>query len=170
MWNCDLGRIKITKLRFALLQPDTTPVYSAAYQAGPKTREVEKAESDKIFAKYIIEQSLAEWAAPIILLLKKDGSFRFCVDYRKLNAVVKRDCYPIPRTEECIDLLGKATVFLALNTNKGYRQIEFDDADKDMTKFTFHHGLYCFLCLPFELRYALRTIKRTMNVIFLSVK
>lgn len=76
---------------------------------------------------------------------KKDGNTRFCVYYRKLNAVTKRDLNSIPRMDECIEFLGDATVFSMLDANRGYRQIRIDKADGDKTALTPHHRLYRFI-------------------------
>lgn len=62
----------------------------------------------------IIEPSAAEWASPVVLVRKKDGSIRFCVEYRKLNKIIVRHSYPIPKMDECIESLGDATVFITL--------------------------------------------------------
>jgi hypothetical protein len=59
----------------------------------------------------VIEPATSEWASPIVLVAKPDGSTRFCVDYRKLNAITVRDSYPLPRMYECIDSLGDAKIF-----------------------------------------------------------
>jgi hypothetical protein len=68
----------------------------------------------------VIEPSTSEWAAPIVLIPKPDGSLRFCIDYRKLNEVTLRDSYPLPRMDDCLDSLGSATIFTTLDGNSGY--------------------------------------------------
>ena len=71
----------------------------------------------------VIEKSSSPWNAPVLLVKKPDGTWRFCVDYRKLNTVTKKDCYPIPRIDETIDKLGKAKVFATLDLKSGYWQV-----------------------------------------------
>jgi hypothetical protein len=68
----------------------------------------------------VIESATSEWASPVVLVPKPDGSMRFCIDYRKLNAVSVRDSYPLPRMDEHIDSLGDASVFSTLDCNSGY--------------------------------------------------
>ena len=68
----------------------------------------------------VIKLATAEWASPVVFFPKKDGTMRFCVDYRKLNAVTVRDSYPVPRMDESIDSLGEATIFTTLDCNSGY--------------------------------------------------
>ena len=102
----------------------------------------------------VIEPVTSEWAAPVVFAPKKDGLQRFCVDYRRLNAVTVRDSYPISRMDECIDSLGDSQVFSTLDCNVGYWQIEIEEEDKDKTAFVTHHGLFRFKRMPFGLRNA----------------
>ena len=74
---------------------------------------------------------------------------RFCVDYRKLNAATVRNSHPLARMDECIDSLGDATVFTALDCNSRYWQVEIDEEDRDKTTFASHFGLYRFIRMPF---------------------
>ena len=68
----------------------------------------------------VSEPSSTEWASPVVLVLKKDGSLRLCVDYRRLNAQTTADSYPLPRIDDCIDSLGNAAVFTTLGCNSCY--------------------------------------------------
>ncbi|OWZ02372.1 Pol Polyprotein [Phytophthora megakarya] len=91
------------------------------------------------------------WGFPVVLVRKKDGEVRFCVDYRALNAVTKKDIYPLPRIDETIESLGGALLFTTLELRSGYWQIRMADADKDKTAFTTRSGLYRFVRMPFSL-------------------
>lgn len=86
-----------------------------------------------MLSENIIEPAQTEWTAPIVFVPRKYRTLGFCADYRKLNAVTKRDSYSIPHMDECIDSFGKATTFLTLDANSRYRQIKIDDTDKDKT-------------------------------------
>ena len=88
---------------------------------------------------------------PVILVPKPDGSIRFCVDYRRLNALTLRDRYPIPRMNECVDLLGNAKVFTTLNANSEFWQVPMAEEDIKKTAFTTHDGLYELGRMPFGL-------------------
>ena len=77
----------------------------------------------EMLSEGIVEPSTSEWAAPIVLVKKKDGSFRFCVDYRKLNSVSRADAYPMPRMDELIDNLGQARFVTTLDLTRGYWQV-----------------------------------------------
>ena len=76
----------------------------------------------------VIKPSSSAWASPIVLVPKKDGSARFCVDHRRLNAVTKKDVYPLPRIDDILDTLGTAKYFTSLDVASGYWQIEIDPA------------------------------------------
>lgn len=112
-----LGRISVAKHRIKLLDENTQTIHLALYWAGPKTREFEKVNIENMLRDNIIEHTQTKWAAPIVFALMKDGSLRFSVDYRRLNAANKRDLYPIPRKDECIDSLAEAAIFSTLNAN-----------------------------------------------------
>lgn len=82
-------------------------------------------------ADITIEPAQMESAAPIIYVSMEDGTVQYCANYRQLNVATMRDSYWISRMQECIEALGKATVFSTLEENSGYWQIKIDDADKD---------------------------------------
>ena len=102
-----------------------------------------------MLAAKVIEQAQSEWASPVVIVPKTDGTHRFCVDYRKLNAGTVRDTYPLPRMDEYIDSLGDAKVFTTLETMWGYWQIDIVEEDRDKTAFVCHQGLYSYLRMPF---------------------
>jgi hypothetical protein len=81
----------------------------------------------------VIEAANSEWASPVVLITKKDGSISFCVDYRKLNALTVRDSYPLPTMDEYLDSLGDAVIFLTMDCNSGYWQIPISEGDRDKT-------------------------------------
>lgn len=111
MWDGHLVRINFAKHRVKLHQPDTAPVPSAPYRAGLEIQELGKTKINKMLAENNTKSAQTTWAAPIVSILKMDKTLLYCVDYRKLNTVTKQYSFPIPRMNECIDLLGKATVF-----------------------------------------------------------
>jgi hypothetical protein len=146
------------------------PIRQHPYRSGPRMREAEQKEVDRMLAMNVIEPSASEWASPVVLVPKPDGSLRFCVDYRKLNAVTERDVYPLPRMDDCLDSLGDAKVFSTLDANSGYWQIRVSKQDQEKTSFTCHSGTYQFRRMPFGLVNAPATFQRAMDVILSPVK
>ena len=122
MWTGRLGRIELTSHRITL-KPDAVPVKQAPYRAGPRGRQNETEQVKAMLKEGVIAPSESEWASPVVLVSKSDGTLRFCVDYRRLNALTLRDSYPIPRMDECMDSLGEARIFTTLDANCGYWQI-----------------------------------------------
>jgi RNase H-like domain found in reverse transcriptase/Reverse transcriptase (RNA-dependent DNA polymerase) len=118
-----------------------------------------------MLAEDIIEPATSKWPSPVVLVPKRDGGMRFCVDYRKLNNVTERDVYPLPRLDECIDSLGDSVVFSTLDANSGYWQVSMHPNDRDKTTFACHVGTYRFKRMPFGLRNAPSTVQRTLDVI-----
>jgi hypothetical protein len=90
----------------------------------------------------VIEPASGPWWAPIVLILKPDGSIRFCVDYRKLNDVSVNDSYALPRIDDCLDSLGSARYFTTLDANSGYWKINVAPEDRERTAFTSRRGLF----------------------------
>ena len=113
----------------------------------------------------VIEPSQSEWALPPVLVRNKDGSWRYCIDIRGLNAVTTRDAYPLPLIGECIDSLADMLWYSALDINSGYWQIPRAEEDKENTAFITKYGLFHFLRMPFGLSNALATFQRTMNLV-----
>lgn len=169
MWDGHLGSVSGACHSFRL-KADSQPVQAVPYRAGPKMREHEKAEIDKMLKAKVIEPSTSEWASPIVFAPKKDGTLRFCIDYRKLNAMTIRDSYPIPWMDECIDSLRNAAVFSTLDANWGYWQVPIRPDHRPNTSFTSHFGLYQFLRMPFGLKNAPATFQRLMDRILGSVR
>ena len=134
-------------------------------------RDVEKQEVEKMLDRGVIEPSDSPWSSPIVLVSKKDGSTRFCIDYRKLNEVTVKDAYPIPRVDDCLDSLSGSKWFNCMDLCSGFWQIEMDDEDKLKTAFsTSSQGLFHFRVMPFGLVNAPSTFQRLMENVLRGIQ
>ena len=130
---------------------DAKPVKLPPYRLPHAYREQVRKELDEMLDSGIIEKSTSEWASPIVLVKKKDGTLRMCVDYRRLNSVSQVDAYPMPRIDDLIDGLGQARFISTLDLTKGYWQMPVAEEDRHKTAFTTPIGLFQFRVMPFGL-------------------
>jgi len=112
----------------------------------------------------VVEPSCSPWTSNIVVVSKKDESLRFCVDYRKLNSVTRRDAYPLPRIDSCLDVLSGAQFFSAFDLRSSYHQVPMDMKDADKMTFIVRTGTYRFRRIPFGLCNAGSTFQRVMDL------
>eukprot|EP00731_Ephydatia_muelleri_P031156 Em0022g670a len=112
---------------------------------------------------------LSPWSSPDVLARKKDGSHRFCIDYRSLNAVTKPDSYPIPRIDDLLDQLGHSKFFSTLDLAAGYWQIKMHLGSREKTAFATPQGLFEFMVMPFGLTNVPATFQRLMQKVLMGL-
>ena len=174
-------RDEVTKLiqEFIHLFPDTpkrttavmhdvdvgsaSPCKQHPYRVNPlKLLHLQK-EIDYMLENDLIEPSNSNWSSPCLLVPKPDGSYRFCTDFRKLNAVTKNDSFPIPRIDDCIDKIGHAKFVSKLDLLKGYWQVPLTEQAKKLSAFVTPTGLYQYQVMPFGMKNAPATFQRLIN-------
>jgi hypothetical protein len=120
--------------------------------------------------KGLIEPSDSPWASPVVLVTKKDGKKRLCLDYRRLNEVSVKDAYPLPRIDDSLDALGEAKYFSTLDLASGYWQVELDSDAREKSVFVTTSGLYAWNVLPFGLCNAPSTFERLMDSVLAGLR
>ena len=118
----------------------------------------------------IISPSKSPWASPIVLVNKKDGTTRFCIDYRKVNSVTHKDAYPLPRVDDTLDTLSVSNWFSTIDLKSGYWKVEMAPEDREKTAFCTQEGLFEFNVMPFGLCNAPATFQRLMDCVLAGLQ
>ncbi len=129
------------------------------------TQAVLQQEVSKLLDHNIIEESHSPWSAPVVLVREKDGTHRFCVDYRHLNDVTIKDSHPLPRVDDTLDRLSGARVFSTIDLTAGYWQIPLNPNDKEKTAFSIGTGLNQCRMMPMGLSNAPPSFQRLMELV-----
>jgi hypothetical protein len=147
---------------------DHAPIRLRPYRVPQAMQSQIKNEISKMIEGGIIEPAESPWCAPLVPVVKKDGQLRLCVDYRRLNAITRKDSYPLPLIDEILDALGGCQVYSTLDARSGYWQVPLaTEEDKDKTAFVIPGGgHYRFKVMPFGLCNASSTFQRMMEKVF----
>lgn len=154
--NCDI-------VRHAINLKDPSPIKQVPRRIPFQMRDEVNKIIEEMKEQGVIEESKSPWVSPAVLVRKKDGTIRFCVDFRKLNDVTKKDSYPLPRIDDILDQLSGNSWFSTLDLKSGYWQIKIRSEDREKTAFSIGSGLWQFTVMPFGLCNAPATFERLME-------
>lgn len=124
------------------------PIYTKQYAASEKDQLLKQEETKKLLERGQIEESTSPWSSPVVLVKKKDKTIRFCIDYRRLNAITVKDAFPLPRIDEIFDQLSQAIYFTKFDFKSGYFQVPLSEEDRPKTAFSTRDNHYQFTVLP----------------------
>ena len=159
--DTDLGRTHLLEHRIET--KDHPPISQKPYPVPHSLRGIIKEHIDKMLKQGVIRPSFSPWASPVVLVKKKEGTLRFCIDFRKLNAVTVKDTYPLPRIDDILTTLNKTQYYTSLDLQSGYWQVPVLEKDIPKTAFITFGGLWEFVTLPFGLCNAPSLFQRLME-------
>ncbi|CAF0917660.1 unnamed protein product [Rotaria sordida] len=146
------------------------PIHSRVYRTDPiKQQHISTIINDMLKSGQI-QKSYSSWSSPVILVKKKDGTYRFVIDYRQLNNITERDSYPLPRIEETLNRLNGNNYFSKLDLKTGYHQIPIHSSDKEKTTFVTYNGMFQFNVMPQGLKNAPSSFQRIMYELLVNTR
>ena len=147
------------------LLPEAKPFRDPYRRFIPAKKEAVDEQVDALLKDDICEESKSPYSSAVVLVKKGDGTWRFCVDFRKLNAITKKDAYPLPRIDETLEKMGNALYFTSLDMGSAFWQIELTKRAKELTAFVTSKGQFQWNRMPFGLCNATATFQRMMTKI-----
>jgi len=149
------------------MQDDAKLVQQLARRLNPTMREIVNEEIQKLFkVRFFYPIFDSEWVSPLVVVLKKNGKWRICIDYRELNKATRKDHFPLPYIDQVLDNLSSNKYFSFLYGFNGYNQIQVSQSNQDKTTFTCILGTYAYKVLPFGLCNAPTIFQRAILNIF----
>ena len=168
-WTCLFNRdglcIPTKVVSHKIETGDATPIIRPAYRVSPMMADIQKAQIEDMLKRGIVRRSDAPWRSALVMIPKKDGSYRMCVDYRPLNAVTKTNALVLPRVDDCLETVSGHSYYSTLDLFSGFWQVPMYEPDIEKTTFTTcHFGSYSFNVMPFGLKNAPATFHNLMNM------
>ncbi|GJV10246.1 putative reverse transcriptase domain-containing protein [Tanacetum coccineum] len=147
----------------SVILPGAAPVARAPYRLAPSEMKELSEQLKELLEKGFIRPSSSPWGAPVLFVKKKDGSFRMCIDYRKLNKLTVKNRYPLLRIDDLFDQLQGSSVYSKIDLRSGYHQLRIREEDIPITAFRMRYGHYEFQVIPFGLTNAPAVFMDLMN-------
>lgn len=166
MKNYEPVKTRETGIKMTITVKDDEPIYQKARRLSPFEKEEVDKHVKQWLANSIVQPSLSDYASPVVLVKKKDGTTRLCVDYRKLNTKIIKDRYPLPLIEDQLDALQGSRVFSTLDLKNGFFHVPIDRDSRKYTAFIVPDGQYEFLYVPFGLCNSPAVFQKFINVVF----
>lgn len=169
--NGSIGRCKDRRFEHHIdLYPEAKP-FNEPLRRRPHVHVAEtRRQVQKMLSQGIIEESSSPWASAYLLIRKKTGDYRLCIDFRKLNSLTKKFVYPLPHIEDCIDTLAGKTYFSLIDFSSGFWQVLLDEESRELTAFKTEDGLFHFRRMPFGLANAPSSFQRMVNAMFAGLR
>ena len=160
----DVGRVDLVAHHIKFVDPEQQPIRIPPRRFSGSRREGIRQEVEKMLKEGVIESSDSPWSAPVVPVVKSDGSIRLCVDYRALNKITYKDAFPLPNIEDALYNLHGMKYFSTLDLIRGYYQVPMAESSRPCTAFSTSDGHWQFKRMPFGLCNAPATFQRLMNV------
>lgn len=161
--DTDLGRTNL--IEFSIDTGDAKPIKQPPRRVPLAFANEEKVLIEQMEKQGIIRKSTSPWSSPLVLVLKKNGKVRACVDYRMVNSVSKKWAWPLPRIQDCLDSIAGASIFSTFDLTSGFNQIPVKEEDIPKTAFVTKYGLHEYTTLPFGLSNGPACCQRLMELV-----
>ncbi|KAE8972532.1 hypothetical protein PR003_g27462 [Phytophthora rubi] len=157
-------------LKFQIDTGDNPPIKQQPYRVSYAEGEIMEADIQQYMELGFVRESNSPWASPVLMIRKPDGGIRFGIDYRKLNAVTVKDCYPMPLIDDILDVLSGSKLFSTMDIASGYWNAPMHEDSIAKTVFTCKYGLFEWLVMPFGLCNAVPAFERLMETVLVDLK